>query len=648
MAGPMMGGMNPLLALLSPDQQQSYMQLQQQQALGQAMLQQGMQPMDAGQNAVGGVAYRVSPLNGIAKVLNVYLGNKMAMDSMGKQAQLMGQMYGNAFGTTPQPQAQPQQDSVDAGGMTDGQSGPGVASSPVPTPSAPSGPQLGAAMGGSGAAPTQAPAQTQMPNGALTLPGKTPQQSMLLFSMLGPDAYGKMLEAQMAPTAATLAARQGGFDPALANQAQFRKDTYVAPLTGTGIMRDAFTHQPVAFNPDVPAGATPLFDASGNVAGVQPIQGAQGVMQGNAAATAAGGAQFRRSDYYDPVSHQMKIGNEAELTNPTGGAPTLSGIFAQQESNGGKTAPDNPFQIQQGTFNQYAKPGESWNNVADRNTVAQRALATYQQKYGGDLGRIATAYFSGPGNVAPAGSPTPFIKNTADANGKTVASYVGDILGRAGGSGFGGGGAPAAAPPLGATANANTAQQASADSMKSSYAKLQAINSSGNSALDALQKMQALAANKNSALTAGVLGTSVAPIVSPEAAEYEKQRANVISLLANQNGTNGSDAGRALTGESVPDYGKPKQAIQDGLQTQINQLRAQQLKANLLTPVYQSGDSKAYTTLENQFDQNVKPSMMPVLSLSGDAQRAAVQAALKANPTLRPNFEWAFNNGLLK
>jgi hypothetical protein len=630
-------GMNPMLALLPPDQQQNLMQLQQQQAIGQALLQQGLAPIDTSNRQVGGIGYRISPLEGLAKIANMYAGNKISRDAMGQQAQIMGQMYGNAFG-----QQAPQAAPVDSGGMTGGQSGAGVTSAPIATPG-----DLGAAMGGG----IQAGPQTQMANGVMTLPGKTPQQSMILFGMLGADAYGKMLAQQMAPTAATLAARQGGFDPMAANQAQFRKDTYVAPTTGTGIMRNPFTQQPVAFNPEMPAGSTPLFDASGNVVAAQPVQGAQGVMQGNAAATAAGGAQFKPVQVYDPQTQQMVYSNEAAVTNPpqrAGAAPTLSGIFAQQESSGGKTAPDNPLQIQQGTFKQYAKPGESWSNPSDRTAVATRVLDTYQQKYGGDLGRIATAYFSGEGNVAPPGSPTPFIKNVSDSNGKSVASYVGDIYAR--GSGMSSGGGNAATPPLGATANANASQQASADSMKASYAKLQGISSGANGALDALQKMQALAANKNPILTAGALGTAAAPIVSPEAAEYEKQRANVIALLANQSaGKDGvTDSGRALTGESVPDYGKPKQAIQDGLQTQINQLRAQQLKANLLTPVYQSGDSKAYTTLENGFDQAIKPSMMPILTLSGDAQRAAVQAAIKANPSLHSNFEWAFKNGLLK
>jgi hypothetical protein len=403
-------------------------------------------------------------------------------------------------------------------------------------------------------------------------------------------------------------------------------------------MRNPFTQQPVAFNPEMPSGSTPLFDASGNVVAAQPVQGAQGVMQGNAAATAAGGAQFKPVQVYNPNTQQMEYSNEAAVTNPGAPAPVRNnnpgammpgGKLAQYPDmqTGLKALDDNlasygkqGVNTLSGVISKWAPPNEN-DTQAYIKDVSQRLGISPNQKI--DLSNplvrqsLSTAislHENGPQGVFGAGSPQ----------------------------------GAAATPPLGATANANVSQQASADSMKASYAKLQGINSSANGALDALQKMQALAANKNPALTAGALGTAVAPIVSPDAAEYEKQRANVVSLLANQNGTNTSDAGRALTGESVPDYGKPKQAIQDGLQTQINQLRAQQIKANLLTPVYQSGDSKAYTTLENGFDQAIKPSMVPILSLSGDAQRAAVQAAIKANPSLHSNFEWAFKNGLLK
>jgi hypothetical protein len=622
--------MNPMLALLPPDQQQNLMQLQQQQAIGQALLQQGLQPIDTSNRQVGGMGYRISPLEGLAKMANMYVGNKIARDSMGQQAQIMGQMYGNAFGGQPQaPQAAP----TDAGGMAGGQSGPGVVSSPIATPGAA---DLGAAMGGG----TQVGPQTQMANGVLTMPGKTPQQSMILFGMLGPDAYAKMLQAQTAPTAATLAARQGGFDPAAANQLQFRKDTYVAPLTGTGIMRNPFNpSQPVAFNPEVPAGATPMFDASGNVVAEKSIPGAQGVMQGNAAATAAGGAQFKPVQVYNPQTQQMEYSNEAAVTNPSAPAPVRNnnpgammpgGKLAQYPDmqTGLKALDDNlasygkqGVNTLSGVISKWAPPNEN-DTQAYIKDVSQRLGISPNQKI--DLSN-------------------PLVRQSLST---AISLHENGPQGVFGGGASQGG--AAATPPLGATSNANASQQASADTMKASYEKLQGISSSANGALDALQKMQEIAARKNPVLTAGALGTMVAPTISPDAAEYEKQRANVIQLLAGQNGTNGSDKGRELTGESVPDYGKPNKAIQDGLQTQINQLRAQQLKANLLTPVYQSGDSKKYTTLENQFDQAIKPSMMPILSLSGDAQRAAVQSAIKSNPALRSNFEWAYNNGLLK
>jgi hypothetical protein len=115
-------------------------------------------------------------------------------------------------------------------------------------------------------------------------------------------------------------------------------------------------------------------------------------------------------------------------------APDLRSIFMAQESSGGKTAPENPMQIQEATFNRYAQPGESYANAADKTAVASRMLGDYYQRYGGDLGRVATAYFSGEGNVAPSGSATPYITNTQDKNGKDAQSYVNDVLGRAGGA----------------------------------------------------------------------------------------------------------------------------------------------------------------------------------------------------------------------
>lgn len=634
--------MNPMLANLSPDQQTSLLQLQQRQAIGQAMLQEGMQPMDTSNAQVGGLAYHVSPLQGAAKLLQTYLGNKMSMDSMGQQAQLMGQMYGNAFGTN-QPQQAPAQQAAptDAGGMTGDQSGPGVVSSPVATPGAA---QLGAAMGG-GAAPAQAAPQQAMPNGALTLPGKTPQQSMMLFSMLGPEGYARVLSQWAAPTDATRMATAAGQDPRAANANALFKANYVAPITGTGTFRDPHTMQPVAFNPDIPAGTTPLYDASGNVAQVNPIAGAQAAMQGNSAATAAGGAQYKPVQVFNPRTNQMEYTNEAAVTNPGAPAPLRNnnpgammpgGKLAQYpDMQSGLAAMDQNLasygkqgvNTLSGVISKWAPPNEN-DTQAYIKDVSQRLGIPPNQKV--DLTNPAQRLALSTAIMLHENGPSAVF-----AGGVPAAS-----------------GAPAAAPPLGAVSNANTAQQASADSMKASYGKLQSIASTANGTLDSLQKMQALAANKNPALTAGALGTAIAPIVSPDAAEYEKQRANVIQLLAAQNGTNGSNEGRALTGESVPDYGKPKTAIQDGLQTQINQVRAQQLKSNILTPVYQAGDSKAYTQLENQFDQTVKPSMIPQLStyisMPPGPQRAMALKQAIADPHMKAALDLMVTTGQLK
>lgn len=91
-----------------------------------------------------------------------------------------------------------------------------------------------------------------------------------------------------------------------------------------------------------------------------------------------------------------------------------------------------PGQIMPATFAQYAKPGESIDSPADNRAVNARILADYSQRFNGDPARIAVAYFSGPGNVAPAGSPTPYLHDAKDGNGKSTSGYVSDVLKRLG------------------------------------------------------------------------------------------------------------------------------------------------------------------------------------------------------------------------
>lgn len=115
----------------------------------------------------------------------------------------------------------------------------------------------------------------------------------------------------------------------------------------------------------------------------------------------------------------------------------LTDAFIGQESSNGKTS-TNLGQIQPGTWSLFAKSGEDINNPKDNRAVTQRILTKYSNDYRNpdgspDVGRVAVAYFSGTGNVAPPGSATPWITDYADSSGKHVSSYVPDIQSKTGG-----------------------------------------------------------------------------------------------------------------------------------------------------------------------------------------------------------------------
>lgn len=122
-------------------------------------------------------------------------------------------------------------------------------------------------------------------------------------------------------------------------------------------------------------------------------------------------------------------------TVPAGNIKTA--ILGQESGNNPNAPPSvdgalGPGQIRPATFARYAKPGEVITNAADNRAVSGRIVDDYSSRPGWNTARVAVAYFSGEGNVAPAGSSTPWVRNTQDGNGKTVSSYVSDILGRLG------------------------------------------------------------------------------------------------------------------------------------------------------------------------------------------------------------------------
>lgn len=158
------------------------------------------------------------------------------------------------------------------------------------------------------------------------------------------------------------------------------------------------------------------------------------------------GSRLQITTNLDPLVKQLKAKVIAPNYMGTN-LPSPAGAFSNEqianainwrESNGNPNAPTSVngaiggWQIRPGTFDQYKHAGEVITNPTDNEAVGRRIITDLSNKFGGDPARIAVGYFSGEGNVSPAGSPTPWIRDVADGNGKLVSSYVGDVTARLG------------------------------------------------------------------------------------------------------------------------------------------------------------------------------------------------------------------------
>jgi hypothetical protein len=111
------------------------------------------------------------------------------------------------------------------------------------------------------------------------------------------------------------------------------------------------------------------------------------------------------------------------------GQETDSGATQRTSVNGARGG----MQIMPDTFRRYAKQGERIDDPTDNMRVGVRIVKTLGDKFNNDPAKIATAYFSGDGNVNT-GSGNAWKRDHADGNGKRVSSYVNDVVNRMGGS----------------------------------------------------------------------------------------------------------------------------------------------------------------------------------------------------------------------
>lgn len=638
--------------MVLPQYQGSYYDLQNRQALAQALMGQATQnqasliptnmpvmpkySIGAGLTQLGQAYLAAKLQNSVAQGYGDLGAQQMAYMRGGNPQQATAQQpQGQPTGTTPNPFA------GDQGGATAG--------------------TVAAGAPAAGAAPSAG--DMFAPGGALNPSGRDPSAAVFSYYTLGPEKYSEQFVAPyVKPTDATLMARAAGTDPAAANAGALFKNNFVAPVTGTGIFRDPRTMQPVANNPEIQKGAEPIFNAGGQVIGQRLLDGTLTAIRNERAAEELGaGSALPAQPQYDAAGNPLPtMSRTASITGgSTGGAaPTLSQIFAQQESSGGKTAPDNPMQIQQGTFKQFAQPGESWNNVSDRTTVANRVLAGYQQKYGGDLGRIATAYFSGEGNVAPAGSPTPFIKNVSDSNGKSVASYVGDIYGRSGGgsSATPGGGNYPVQPP-GVIANANAAATNQQGELSKKWTDLTAQNQQAQITTSYLQNIKALASKANLGQMSDQLAYAnslLALAGSPKAQDtvtannlLDKYQNQIISRLGQ--GGMGTDSARSILESAYPGRKMNEGAIGEAADNLVGANQMVQAKTRLLAPYRNKNDAQGYTNAEIAFDQSADPRIFQYANIKDPAARKTfAQNLMQQDPSIVQKIQTLQSLGALK
>ncbi|WP_052738473.1 hypothetical protein [Robbsia andropogonis] len=604
-------GINPYLASLTPDQQQSYADLQQKQMIGQALLGQGLTPLDTSNRMAGNTVYRVSPVEGLAKLAQAYVGAKLSREGAAGQNALMAQALSGAFGS-------------------DGSGAPAVSSGPAVSGDANMGAMSGvsAGMGGAAPQPSQqalgqalmqngaAPAQTTTP-GPLTLPGQTAARSRQLY-MLAPQAYQQALAAGLSPTDATKMATAAGLDTRAANAAALNKSTYIAPVStrpGGGYVTADGAYHATPSSP--PQGYINVADPT-NAAGFRTVA-VPGGLEAETASTAAksaGSAQYALTQRYNPQTQQMEYVPVADVANGTrsGAAPTYN--------------PGSPIQPPLPRGGQVPSGG-----VPPLPPGMDSGLpASGAQGY---------PAIGGPGGLQPAGG--------AGAQGYPAIPAMPNGAARPApqsNQGFPSTSTFAATPPLGATSGANTAGKGVAEAANESYAALQKTRAGGASALQDINHMIDLGAGK-SPLAAGPLANTVLPIFSANAKEYEKSRANLVTQLSGQLGLS-TDASRELVNNSIPDYGAPKAAIQSGLVNLRNQVQLRQLKADSLTPIFNSGNPQQYNAFENAFDNHVTPALAGVIAMPAGPDRAAALRKAASDPTQRANLEWAAQNGVLK
>lgn len=525
--------------------------------------------------------------------------------------------------------------------------------SPASAPQASGDPQ---AAGGTQAFPVgSTPGATVQPQGGLLSRGgplnpngMDPGAAAMMY-LSGPEGQKelfKSVNAAYAPTAATLAARQGGFDPSQANQAAFRKDISI-PLGANSSLVNASTGAITTAPAAAPAGYQNMQLANGGWATV-PVAGGPQAVSGSAAAQTGGeGSQL-------PYAPLDASGNPLPLTNRTSAATQAGATtpgqqaIVQTESNGNPNAVSTKGALGawQVMPNTNANPGfgvqpAANSSPAEMNRVGRDYYEAMSNRYGNPtLG--AVAYNMGPG------ATDAWLKSGAswEKLPQETRNYVGKVstlTALNSGVPNGQGGAMYGAAPMGAAAGANAGATNQQSELSKKWSDLSAQNTQAQTTNSYLQNVADLSQKAATGQFSDRLtyANSLLSLAGSEKATDQVTANNLLSKYSNQivarlsQGGMGTDAARSILQSAYPNAHMTPDAIKEATANLTAANSMTQAKTRLLAPFANSRDASAYNTAEIEFDQNADPRIFQYASIQDPVQRQAfAQKLVKQDPQI--------------
>jgi hypothetical protein len=519
----------------------------------------------------------------------------------------------------------------------------------------------------SGAPASQAPA-------APSIYGKTPQQLFqqgMLMNMAGIPGGGDLmrvavehdpaLAAQM-PTDITKMGVQGGYTPQqiqAANAAGVAKANYIAPVNARpgSIMRNPLTMQPMAYNPNIPVGGTPMFDASGNVVGIQSIPGAAGVTQQMAAAKTAGeGSQLPFSSGVDQFGNPLPITNRTQAA--TGQLP-----LPLRNNNPGAVSPG-------GTVAQYPDMQTGLAKM-DQNLASYATDPNVKT-----IGDAITKWVGSPPNApayvkdvttrlgVPANTP---IDLTNPAQRQAIGTAImlhengpGAVFAQTQAPTGATSGAPATAPQRiygAAPMGASTFAQGQVQQMQTRWGQQRDQNASAQTVISQLQNISQLAPAAITGAEADrrAYANGLLSLVGVPGAQDAKTATDLLDKYSNQiiaklgQGGLGTDAARSIVAAGNPNAHMTVPAIQEAVRNLSGQYQMVQAKTGLLQQYANNNDPAGYTKAETAFDKAADPRIWEWQSIQDPAARAKFAAGVaKQDPKFGQKIQTLEQMGALQ